>query len=476
MVGVIPAAGHGTRAYPYTEGIPKGMLEIAGEPNIARIIAIMRKQLQISEIVVVFGSFGEVIRDYFGDGSRFGVRLTYVQNDAIEKGLSYSILLTKAYVKDHFCVILADECYVDSNHAELLATDYRKHVATCAVAKLNQPEQLLENYAVYLNNGSIERIVEKPKQPDDALLGLGTFIFSPEFYGHLEAALAAPTAESNDPVSILGRLCRQGQRVAPFFMRGLYVNINDRDQLNLANNLVRSHNFDKYTVALALLMKGTVEDTLRTLADFRALQRFQQLLVVVPPEITLPKDALGDALAVTAPSSEYGDLMRTGFDAANADIIVVAHADGSFSPGDVHKFLEYLKDADFVVGTRTTRQLVQQGTNMRGIVRLAHVLLAKLLEIVWWSFEPRFTDVGCTYRALWSSTYKLIRPNLRMSGPGYSVEMLLETLQCRKRIIEIPVSFHIRRKGMKEKDQTLGIFMTIVALIVGRRFASARHR
>lgn len=474
MVGVIPAAGRGTRIYPYTDGIPKSMLEVAGEPNLARIIGLMRDQLGIREVVIITGSYAQTIRDYFSDGHRHGVKITYVENDAIDKGLSYSILLSRPYVKDYFCVVLADECYLDSNHQELLQTDYRNCLATCAVMETDAPEQISKNYAVQVENGLIRRIIEKPREPGQrALLGLGTFLFSPEIYEHLEKALAAPPGEPNDPVSVLGRLCERGTPVAPFHMRGRYVNINDRDELNLARYLVRSSRSAHWTLSLALMMKGSLDDTLRTLADFRALNRFQQTILVLPPPVNLPVEAserLGDTQVVTASSDEFGDMMRAGLDAATGDILFTAWSNGSFWPGDVPKFLEYLKDADLVVGTRTTRQLIQQGTNMRGIVRLSHVLLAKFLELVWWTREPRFTDVGCAYRALWRSTYELIRPQLHASGPEYSVEMLVETLKCRRRVIEIPVSFLIRRKGVWEKDQTLGTFFGMLWTIFRRRF------
>jgi len=92
------------------------------------------------------------------------------------------------------------------------------------------------------------------------------------------------------------------------------------------------------------------------------------------------------------------------------------------------------------------------------------------LEVVWWGYEPRFTDTGCSYRAVWNSTYRLIRSNLHTSGPEYSVEMFLETLKCRMRIIEIPVSFAVRRRGVKEPDQTLRAFVSMLMLIVRRRF------
>lgn len=471
MIGVIPSAGKGTRAYPYTKGIPKGMLEVGGEPNLERVIRIMRDQLQITDIVVIVGNFGHVIRDYFGDGSRFGVRLTYVENTAIDKGLSHSILLSRPHVHDYFCVMLADECYVATNHHELLTTPYRAALATCAVTTTNTPEKICENYAVSVADGRVRAIVEKPATPGDALLGLGTWVFSPEIFTHLEAALATPAEGPSDPVSVLGRLCARGTPIVPFHLRGAYVNINSRDQLNLANNLVRSLDFEARTLALVLLAKGSIGDTTRVLEEFRSQQRFRQIVVVTPSTGSAP----AGVEHVRAGDGNYGAMMRAGLDHADADILVTAVADGSFTPADIPKFLEYLKDADLVVGTRTTRQLVHQGTNMRGIVRLAHVALGRFVELIWWGFEPRFTDVGCGYRALWSSTYRLIRPRLRATGPEYFVEMVLETLKCRRRVIEIPVNFRVRRPDIREPEQTLRTFLSAALCILTRRFGSSAN-
>ncbi len=468
MTGVILAAGRGTRAYPYSKGFPKSMLDVGGKPNLERVVAIMRDKLQVERIVIVVGAYGEQIRHHFKDGSHFGVAIVYVENDAIERGLGYSLLLTRAYADDHVFVMLADECYVDSNHEELLATDYRSCLATCGVQETKNTSLIEENYAVYAKSGLVQRMVEKPKHSDGALLGLGTFVVSPKFYEHLEAALASGLM--SDPVSVLGRLCEAGERIGAFHLRGLYVNINNRDALNRAAIAVRARDFPACTLGLALIMKGSREDTSRSIEEFRGLGRFHQIVLVLPPGISFPDTEPG-VECVSARSSRYGDMMRTGLDAVSADILICAQSDGSCRARDVPKFLEYLKEADFVVGTRTTRQLVEQGTNMRGLVRFAHILLAKLLEVVWWGYEPRFTDSGCTYRAVWNSTYRLIRGNLRTSGPEYSVEMFLETLKCRRRIIEIPVSFAVRQKGVKEPDQTLRAFVAILLLIVRRRFS-----
>jgi hypothetical protein len=84
---------------------------------------------------------------------------------------------------------------------------------------------------------------------------------------------------------------------------------------------------------------------------------------------------------------------------------------------------------------------------MDGLLRWGNVLVGKLVEILWWSVEPRFTDVGCTYRALWRDTYVKIRPYLTRDDAAFSPEMMIELLRMQGRVIEIPVSYYRRRGG-----------------------------
>ena len=142
---------------------------------------------------------------------------------------------------------------------------------------------------------------------------------------------------------------------------------------------------------------------------------------------------------------------------------------------DLSKLLEYLKDSDMVVGTRTTRELVEQGTNMRGLVRWGNVFVAKLIEALWWKNQPRFTDVGCTYRVLWKETYHAIKPWLRAVGPELSPEMMIAAMQARRRVIEVPISYHKRIGGESKHSANyfavsytaLRMLKTIIRMRVG---------
>jgi UDP-N-acetylglucosamine diphosphorylase / glucose-1-phosphate thymidylyltransferase / UDP-N-acetylgalactosamine diphosphorylase / glucosamine-1-phosphate N-acetyltransferase / galactosamine-1-phosphate N-acetyltransferase len=169
------------------------------------------------------------------------------------------------------------------------------------------------------------------------------------------------------------------------------------------------------------------------------------------------REAGAEVIAESA--AGYGCALRAGLDhgvATAADILILTEADGSFRASDVPKFLFYLEDCRMVLGTRTTRQMVEQGANMHKLLRWGNVAMAKLLELFWYlPHEPRLTDVGCTYRALWSSAWEAIREGTREPGPSFSPEMICAAYQRGLRVIEIPVHYGARLGGESKHSQSL---------------------
>ncbi|MCC6672988.1 MAG: glycosyltransferase family 2 protein [Planctomycetes bacterium] len=151
----------------------------------------------------------------------------------------------------------------------------------------------------------------------------------------------------------------------------------------------------------------------------------------------------------------YGAALTGGMDAAQGEILVLTEADGTFRARDLPKLLAYLEDAGMVLGTRTTKQMVEQGANMSFALRWGNVTMAKLLELLWFlPNEPRFTDVGCTYRALTRETWTRIRPLLAESGPAFSPEMICAALLAGCRVIEIPVTYSRRTGGVSKHSES----------------------
>jgi len=206
--------------------------------------------------------------------------------------------------------------------------------------------------------------------------------------------------------------------------------------------------------------------------DFKPRESLDEIIIVDNNS----KDRTGEiaraegATVIEETRQGYGCALRAGMDKAQGDILILSEADGSFHSSDIKKFLAYMEDADMVVGTRTTKQMIDQGARMNFIIRMANVLWAKLLQMLWFiTNETRFTDVGCTYRAIWKESYEKIRPGLKATGPDFSPEMMAEALQQRLKIVEIPVKY-FQRTGGESKHSVSYYHLAKTALMMLRTF------
>ncbi|MDG1499352.1 MAG: glycosyltransferase family 2 protein [Planctomycetota bacterium] len=234
--------------------------------------------------------------------------------------------------------------------------------------------------------------------------------------------------------------------------------------------------FNQHTVHVVIPAYNEEATIAEVVTDFRA-EEFVDSVVVVDNNCKdqtnpLARNAGADVIQESAPG--YGCAIRAGLDYAagkGADILVIVEADGSFRASDLPKLLHYLSDCRMVLGTRTTRQMVQQGANMDKLLRWGNVTMAKLLELCWYlPHEPRLTDVGCTYRALWRDTWATIKPGTTEAGPSFSPEMICEAYRRGLRVIEIPVAYGARLGGeskhsdgfTKVAKTATGMFKTIM--------------
>ncbi|MBI3820182.1 MAG: glycosyltransferase family 2 protein [Planctomycetes bacterium] len=214
--------------------------------------------------------------------------------------------------------------------------------------------------------------------------------------------------------------------------------------------------------------------------DFRAHPSVDEVLVID----NRSKDTTGSiarergARVVHEEQPGYGFACRRGFDEAQGEIVVLTEADGSFRAFDLDKFLAYINSAPFVLGTRTTRQMVQQGANMGFLVRWCNVAMAKILELLWfYPHEPRLTDVGCSYRAIRKDAWMRIRGGCSHPGPAFSPEMICEGYRHGLRVVEIPVHYYARLGGeSKHSDSFMKLAKTaakMFQIIIRKRLETA---
>ena len=474
LQGVIPAAGKGVRARPFTHLTHKGMLDINGSPNIQRIIEIMRDQLSIRRIVIIVGYLGDTIKNHFGNGEKYGVEIEYVENTELDKGLAWSIYLARTRISSsYFCIMLCDECYINSNHIDLLQHPYRDYLVTCCGLPVDDNTLIQRNYSICLDSsGQIDCLQEKPVVVSSKIMGTGTFLCSSAIFHYLKSAFDKSEDGFIDFVSTLNHIHQAEHSLGYFQIDGTYVNINDRDSLYLAKYHERKRIFSGSSLGLIVYSEGHEQNVDFTIQRYAELGVFKTITVVLPANNTIAGlvERCG-ARAVVCPEGMvlYGEKIKHVMALALEDIVILTEADYSFLSRDVDKLLTYIPESDMVIGTRTTRQLIEQGSTMRGLVRMANAILGRLVEVLWWNRGARFTDVGCTFRAIWKSSFDLIKSDLESDGPELSVEMMIVLLNQHQRVIEIPVNYFNRSQAYKRKYQTASTFYRFLKLIVLRR-------
>jgi dTDP-glucose pyrophosphorylase len=465
-IGLIPAAGAGVRAYPATNYVPKVMLEIAGKPIILRNIEILRDDVGVTDIYVIVGYKGDDIRAFLGDGSRLGVRLGYIDCPDYRTGLACGVLLAREKIKEKFITILGDEIYINSNHGMMRDFGKDDFAAVCGIMRTDDLNLIAKNYSVRLSDDRITELEEKPTHIENNILGCGTYIFTPEIFGAIERTKPSKRSGRVEFTDAINTLAKEGGIVYPFFLEGIYQNINSVEDCNYANYLYRSTFFDTFKTSVVIPAYNEEESIAYVIRDF--IDHVDEVFVVdnSSKDNTRQVALKAGARVETVKLKGYGDTIRYGLDNAKGDILIIVEADNSFKAKDLGKLLEYMKDSDMVMGTRTTRQMIEQGANMRGLLRLGNLFVAKLVEVLWWAQEPRFTDVGCTYRAIWRDAYLKIKDNLRGIGPEFSPEMMIEILRARKRVIEVPISYYKRLTGVsKHSESYLKISKTALRML-----------
>lgn len=236
LVGIIPAAGSGIRARPYTYDLHKGMFLIDRKPNIERLIDLMRDEMGIEEIVIVLGYLGEMISSHFGDGKGHDVQIHYVENQHLDKGWAWSVLLAKPYLAGrNGCVMLADEFYLGSNMGQFVAFDLDTYCMACPVKPVQDSALIKKNFSVERDGHRVTRLIENPVILPNNLLGMASFLLRADVMNKLEEAF--DTGRANlDFVTFADDLIRAGEWVGAFDMVGQYINLNDVASLEAAQD------------------------------------------------------------------------------------------------------------------------------------------------------------------------------------------------------------------------------------------------
>lgn len=162
MKAVILAAGKGTRLLPMTKYVAKALLPVRGKPVIG---VVMRNLSELSprEIIVIIGHMEEQVKDCLGDGSKYGVKITY-RTQEVPAGTAKALELAMKEIEEDVIVSSCDSIVPREHIREL----WRYHVAEKCDATLSlkvlDRREITESSSVRLEeDGNVSRIIEKPR-------------------------------------------------------------------------------------------------------------------------------------------------------------------------------------------------------------------------------------------------------------------------------------------------------------------------
>ena len=172
---VLLVGGRGSRLRPLTDKMPKALLPVQGKTITEHLFELLKKY-GIRDSVLCVGYLKEKIKDYFGDGSRIGMNIIYVEENE-PLGTAGPLKLAKKYLDESFIVSNGDESK-NINIPRMFRLHKRKDaLATIALTTVDDPS----HYGVARLDGSrIIEFVEKPPNPPSNLINAGFYILEPE--------------------------------------------------------------------------------------------------------------------------------------------------------------------------------------------------------------------------------------------------------------------------------------------------------
>jgi glucose-1-phosphate thymidylyltransferase len=240
MKGLILSGGAGTRLRPITHTSAKQLVPIANKPILFYGIEDMAAA-GIVDIGIIVGDTRDEIIAAVGDGSRFGVHVTYIPQDA-PLGLAHCVLIARDFLGDEDFVMYLGDNMLEQGLTEFVgefesdrARAAKRPAAQILLAKVSDPTAF--GVAEIDGAGEVVRLVEKPKVPPSDLALVGVYLFDPTI--HEAVAAIRPSARGELEITdAIQWLLDNDHRVRHEVLRGWWIDTGKKDPLLECNRLV----------------------------------------------------------------------------------------------------------------------------------------------------------------------------------------------------------------------------------------------
>ena len=215
---VIMAGGKGTRLRPYTENCPKPMLAVAGKPMLQHIIERAKSQ-GFGHFLLSLNYLGQMIRDHFGDGSAFGVTITYVEENE-PLGTAGALSLIQPRPASVFVVTNGD-VLTDIDYRELI--EFRERYNAHGVMAVRMYEWTNPYGVVQVDGLNITGFAEKPVSRSH--INAGVYAFLPDALDQLAVN------QYCDMPELFDRIRLNGMKTVAFPMHEPWLDVGRQDDL-----------------------------------------------------------------------------------------------------------------------------------------------------------------------------------------------------------------------------------------------------
>jgi len=221
MKAVVLAGGKGTRLAPYTKILPKPLMPI-GDMPILEILIRQMAQVGVDQVILTVGHLAELLRAFFQDGQRFGVKILYSYEDqplgtagplSLISGLEDTFLMTNGDVLTTLDFSKLIACHLHSKAIATIATHTRNVRIDLGVIQCN-----LENQIV--------GYIEKPTY--DLQVSMGIYVMEPRVLDYI------PSHQYLDLPDLILKLIRAGERVVSYPFSGYWLDLGRIDDYEQA--------------------------------------------------------------------------------------------------------------------------------------------------------------------------------------------------------------------------------------------------
>ncbi|HEY2101763.1 MAG TPA: sugar phosphate nucleotidyltransferase [Chthoniobacterales bacterium] len=229
---VLLAAGRGTRMRDLTIDVPKPMIKVRGKPILLHIVEGLQTA-GIKDFLIIVGYRGDMVREYFGDGTCFGLRISYA-TQSVQDGTGRVVELGREFVAAapfilHYADILVDQ----HNYGRLvtLAT------GTEAMVTVRANEDVSKGGAVFVNERmEVTDVREKATsdEPTSPWYNAGVYSFRPSIFDYTAKLQPSPRGEY-ELTDAIRALAQSGKKVQALELEGEWADVRDPEILARLN-------------------------------------------------------------------------------------------------------------------------------------------------------------------------------------------------------------------------------------------------